>query len=281
MQKVSILHRLEDIENTSKEQILQMVSESQLEGFEGFGAFDILGFNWYDIHDQSKETYRLLMYIDANDLIIYCQDAKAYRYCQEVVEQLQLEDDPTNERVFYRFFMRLLRGDMQYLENMEAHINADMMTLLNGQLEGALDNITVTRQELIRLKHYYEQLNTVFDDILIDDHDFFSEEAMKRISILDTRTDRYINKVQDLQVLISQTQDTYQAQLSIQQNDLMKIFTIETSIFLPLTLIVGWYGMNFENMPELTWKYGYLAVIICCIAMVVGMIGYFKHKKWL
>ncbi len=281
MQKVSILHRLEDIENTSKEQILQMVSESQLEGFEGFGAFDILGFNWYDIHDQSKETYRLLMYIDANDLIIYCQDAKAYRYCQEVVEQLQLEDDPTNERVFYRFFMRLLRGDMQYLENMEAHINADMMTLLNGQLEGALDNITVTRQELIRLKHYYEQLNTVFDDILIDDHDFFSEEAMKRISILDTRTDRYINKVQDLQVLISQTQDTYQAQLSIQQNDLMKIFTIVTSIFLPLTLIVGWYGMNFENMPELTWKYGYLAVIICCIAMVVGMIGYFKHKKWL
>lgn len=281
MQKVSILHRLEDIENTSKEQILQMVSESQLEGFEGFGAFDILGFNWYDIHDQSKETYRLLMYIDANDLIIYCQDAKAYRYCQDVVEQLQLEDDPTNERVFYRFFMRLLRGDMQYLENMEAHINADMMTLLNGQLEGALDNITVTRQELIRLKHYYEQLNTVFDDILIDDHDFFSEEAMKRISILDTRTDRYINKVQDLQVLISQTQDTYQAQLSIQQNDLMKIFTIVTSIFLPLTLIVGWYGMNFENMPELTWKYGYLAVIICCIAMVVGMIGYFKHKKWL
>lgn len=281
MQKVSILHRLEDIENTSKEQILQMVSESQLEGFEGFGAFDILGFNWYDIHDQSKETYRLLMYIDANDLIIYCQDAKAYRYCQEVVEQLQLADDPTNERVFYRFFMRLLRGDMQYLENMEAHINADMMTLLNGQLEGALDNITVTRQELIRLKHYYEQLNTVFDDILIDDHDFFSEEAMKRISILDTRTDRYINKVQDLQVLISQTQDTYQAQLSIQQNDLMKIFTIVTSIFLPLTLIVGWYGMNFENMPELTWKYGYLAVIICCIAMVVGMIGYFKHKKWL
>ena len=163
MQKVSILHRLEDIENTSKEQILQMVSESQLEGFEGFGTFDILGFNWYDIHSDSKE--------------------------------LQLEDDPTNERVFYRFFMRLLRGDMQYLENMEAHINADMMTLLNGQLEGALDNITVTRQELIRLKHYYEQLNTVFDDILIDDHDFFSEEAMKRISILDTRTDRYINKV--------------------------------------------------------------------------------------
>ena len=278
MQKVSIIHRFEDIENPSKEQILKMVSESQLEGFEGFGAFDILGFNWYDIHTESKETYRLLMYIDANELIIYCQDAKAYRYCQEVVEQLQLEDDPTNERVFYRFFMRLLRGDMQYLENMEARINADMMALLSGRLEGALDNITVTRQELIRLKHYYEQLNTVFDDILIDDHDYFSEEAMRRISILDTRTDRYINKVQ---VLISQTQDTYQSQLSIQQNDLMRLFTIVTALFLPLTLIVGWYGMNFVNMPELNWKYGYASVVILCIVIVIGMIVYFKHKKWL
>ena len=281
MQKVSIIHRFEDIENPSKEQILKMVSESQLEGFEGFGAFDILGFNWYDIHTESKETYRLLMYIDANELIIYFQDAKAYRYCQEVVEQLQLEDDPTNERVFYRFFMRLLRGDMQYLENMEARINADMMALLNGRLEGALDNITVTRQELIRLKHYYEQLNTVFDDILIDDHDYFSEEAMRRISILDTRTDRYINKVQDLQVLISQTQDTYQSQLSIQQNDLMRLFTIVTALFLPLTLIVGWYGMNFVNMPELNWKYGYASVVILCIVIVIGMVVYFKHKKWL
>ena len=144
-----------------------------------------------------------------------------------------------------------------------------------------MDNITVTRQELIRLKHYYEQLNTVFDDILIDDHDYFSEKAMRRISILDTRTDRYINKVQDLQVLISQTQDTYQSQLSIQQNDLMRLFTIVTALFLPLTLIVGWYGMNFVNMPELNWKYGYASVVILCIVIVIGMVVYFKHKKWL
>lgn len=76
-------------------------------------------------------------------------------------------------------------------------------------------------------------------------------------------------------------QDTYQSQLSIQQNNLMKIFTIVTVIFLPLTLLVGWYGMNFAYMPELHWKYGYPIIIAVSTGIVVALIWYFKHKKWL
>ncbi len=75
--------------------------------------------------------------------------------------------------------------------------------------------------------------------------------------------------------------EAYQSQLSIQQNDLMKIFTVVTVVFLPLTLLAGWYGMNFTNMPELQWKYGYPAVIGVSAALVVWLIWYFKRKKWL
>ena len=62
-------------------------------------------------------------------------------------------------------------------------------------------------------------------------------------------------------------------------DELMKLFTIVTVIFLPLTLLVGWYGMNF-NMPELGWKYGYPAVIVLSIIIVLLLILYFKKKKW-
>jgi magnesium transporter len=60
----------------------------------------------------------------------------------------------------------------------------------------------------------------------------------------------------------------------------MKFFTVVTTIFLPLTLIVGWYGMNFKYMPELTWKYGYFAVIILMIAVVIACLILFKKKKY-
>ena len=60
----------------------------------------------------------------------------------------------------------------------------------------------------------------------------------------------------------------------------MGIITIITTIFLPLTLITGWYGMNFSYMPELKWRYGYAAVIIGVLVIVILEIAYFKKKKF-
>ena len=80
---------------------------------------------------------------------------------------------------------------------------------------------------------------------------------------------------------MAQLREAYQSQLSIQQNDLMKIFTVVTVLVLPLSLLTGWYGMNFAGMPELGWKYGYPAVITVSVLIVAGLIWYFKRKKWL
>ena len=170
---------------------------------------------------------------------------------------------------------------MDHLERFEDRLDATMNAILAGKLDSALDTIVRERRELVRLKRYYEQLGVVFDDILLDDDPLFSEKILNRLSILDSRIDRYAGKVQNLQAIVSQMQDTYQAQLSIQQNDLMKVFTIVTAIFLPLTLLAGWYGMNFADMPELHWRYGYPAVAGVSLAIVLGLVWFFKRKKWL
>ena len=89
----------------------------------------------------------------------------------------------------------------------------------------------------------------------------------------------YLASVRNMVESVTQAREAYQAQIDIEQNNIMKIFTIVTSIFLPLTLIVGWYGMNF-SMPEFTWKYGYLMVIVLSVSVCVGLALYFKKKKW-
>ena len=61
----------------------------------------------------------------------------------------------------------------------------------------------------------------------------------------------------------------------------MKVFTIVTVLFLPLTLLTGWYGMNFIHMPELQWRFSYPVLIAISLVVVLGLVWYFKRKKWL
>jgi magnesium transporter len=68
---------------------------------------------------------------------------------------------------------------------------------------------------------------------------------------------------------------------SDRMNEIMKTLTIISSIFLPLTFIVGLYGMNFHNMPELNWKYGYLGVIVLMVVIASGLIIYYRRRKWM
>ena len=143
------------------------------------------------------------------------------------------------------------------------------------------EKLSAWRRELLRIKRYYEQLTLIFDEASANDNSVFSNSAAKRFAILKNRTDRYLQTVQNLRDVIEHLQEEYQAQLSIQQNDLMKLFTVVTVIFLPLTLLTGWYGMNFSGMPELNWEYGYLVIIVVSIVVLVALILFFRRKKWL
>ena len=89
----------------------------------------------------------------------------------------------------------------------------------------------------------------------------------------------FFNEAPQMHPNILQLRELYQSQQDAQQNKIMCILTVVTTLFLSLTLLTGWYGMNFAYMPELHWKYGYPAVIIVAIVIVAIEIMYFKKKK--
>lgn len=81
--------------------------------------------------------------------------------------------------------------------------------------------------------------------------------------------------------VLSSTMDIYLSSNNYQMNNVMKILTIITTIFMPLSLLASIYGMNFEHMPELKWRYGYPIVLLVMLGIVLGMLYFFKRKKWL
>ena len=80
--------------------------------------------------------------------------------------------------------------------------------------------------------------------------------------------------------IISGMLDIYLSSISYRLNEVMKVLTILATLFIPLTFVAGWYGMNFKHMPELEWRYGYPMVILVAVCVAIGMLIYFKRKRW-
>lgn len=89
-----------------------------------------------------------------------------------------------------------------------------------------------------------------------------------------------IDTMETARDIISGMLDIYLSSVSYRINAIMKVLTVIATFFMPLTFLAGWYGMNFKTMPEYDWQYGYVMVICMAIAIVIGMLIYFKRKQW-
>lgn len=281
MQSVLLWKDMAQVAERMDAAVFQYVGELQTESFEAFSDFDLLAFDWYDVRKGGKVS-KVLVYIDSDDLFFFCRDEAARQYVQDAVTSLTTDGPIADQQLLYRFFAGLFKGDMAYLEKLEARINEGELIILEGNSrENAPRRISDWRRELLRLKRYYEQLDAIFDEMCDNDNRLIQADILTRMEVLGRRTDRYLQKVCALQELVAQLREAYQSQLAIQQNDLMRVFTIVTVLFLPLTLITGWFGMNFVNMPELQSEWGYPVIIAASILLVAGLLWFFKHKKWL
>lgn len=94
-------------------------------------------------------------------------------------------------------------------------------------------------------------------------------------------TIQIIDIVETFRDILGSVHDTFLSSMSNRMNEVMKVLTIIATIFIPLTFIAGVYGMNFEYMPELKWPWGYFFILGVMLVISIGMIGYFRKKKWL
>lgn len=217
-------------------------------------------------------------YIVKNRVIFVDDTGMVY----SIVERMAAEKKRpgyTLSRCLYEFFVLLLEEDLVYMTSIEHEIALVEEEILSGNLERLNQRMMRWKKEISRLYRYYSQLSDVGEGLTDYEEDFFTMEKGFSFKILVERVDRLQSEAQILREYAMQVQDVYHSEISIRQNDVMKVLTIVTTIFLPLTLIVGWYGMNFAVMPELHWKYGYPAVIGLSVLVALICIWIFKRKK--
>jgi magnesium transporter len=275
MQQVLLFSEIDTIAGFLEPNVIDYINTKQTYAFESFENSNIFVFEWRNINLYSTKPKKVLVYMDNEDLFIFCENEE----CLSNLSFLLPEGLP-NEKALYQFFVNLFHDDIRFLENFETKITGIENSALKNTKQNTQTKIIYYRKELLSLKRYYEQLDLILDNLCANDNNILSAEGERYMTIIAGRVHRYYTYVLNLRDYITQMREAYQAQIDIEQNQFMKVFTVVTAIFLPLTLIAGWYGMNFKYMPELYWKYGYLFVIGLSLLVCAGMLWYFKKKKW-
>lgn len=182
-------------------------------------------------------------------------------------------------QLLLQFTEQMIEDDVLYLSHIESETEKMEENISSGSSADFFPLLTKYRQKLSELNAYYEQLTNIgelfqsracssFDDDTGDWEKFTH------------RAERLQNHVHLIRENMIQLRELYQSKQDARQNKVIGILTIVTTFFLPLTLITGWYGMNFAYMPELKWRYGYPVVIIVALVIAVGEFIYFKKKKF-
>lgn len=202
---------------------------------------------------------------------------------REVLENANASNNYTVNlsKILYILLHRLTSMDNVILKEIEAQIAKLEEQVMEDSHTDFTKKIIELRKQLLFLKRYYEPLLDIAEGLEENENGLIEEGALKYFSILKNRIERLNNNVLHLRDYVTQVREAYQAQVDISLNHIMKLFTVITAIFLPLTLIAGWYGMNFTHMPELKWVYGYPAVIILSILVAVLSLAYFKKHHYI
>ncbi len=233
-----------------------------------------------DRDDFSNEDSKFAFVLDEKGVVFIDDNGKAGEMV-EAIRNTKKWKFPSLERFLYDFLDQIIKDDLRVMEKYERELDRMETAIIEGDENLPSERINDIRSDIRDLRIHYEQLMDLGQELEENENNFFKQENLRYFRLFLNRMARLHDTSTSLRDYTVQLRDLYKAHLDIKQNRIMTVLTVVTTVFLPLTLIVGWYGMNFRYMPELEWRWGYPAIIAVSIIIVIGSLWFFHKKKWL
>jgi magnesium transporter len=232
-----------------------------------------------DRDDLTGDSFAFAFALDEKGVVFIDESGKVQEMINAILRTKRWRK-PCLERFLYDFLEQIVDDDLAIMERYEAELNRIEDEVISGG-KGDMVRVNEIRSDMRVLLVHYEQIIDMTQELEENENGFFSEENLRYIHLFMNLLARRRDFAVSLRDYTMQVRDLHNAQLEVSQNRIMTLLTVVTTIFMPLTLIAGWYGMNFRYMPELEWRFGYPLVIAVSAAVVVFCLILFKKKKWL
>ncbi len=182
--------------------------------------------------------------------------------------------------LLYRLIDIIVDNYYSVLDNIGQQIEDIEDAVYNNPSSREFQHIQQLKKELIYLRKALYPLRDAISKLVKDESGFIESTNARFFADVYDHVVHLIDSLDTYKDLTSGLMDIHINTLNTRMNEIIKVLTIASTIFMPLTFMVGVYGMNFEFMPELHTSWGYPVVWIIMVLMTIGMIGYFKYKKW-
>lgn len=186
-----------------------------------------------------------------------------------------------NDYLFYALIDYVVDHYFIVIEKIGDQIEDLEEEVFNNPNQESLEKIQQVKNVLMTMRRTVYPLRESINKLIRDDDVFIQTRNNKYYRDVYDHTIHIIEILEAYKDMVNGLKDSYLSALSLKMNQVMQVLTIIATIFIPLTFIAGIYGMNFEHIPELKWQNGYGYFWAVCIIIGIGLIIYFKRKKWL
>lgn len=199
-----------------------------------------------------------------------------------VMEELGKGDGIKPDFLAYRILDRIVDTYFPVLDGVEDEIEAVESGIIKKPNDKKIaERIFKIRRELLSLRKATWPAREVFSSLSKGGLPFVSKKSLIYYRDIYDHVIIVIDLVETYRDLVSGVLETHLSSISNSLNEVMKVLTVIATIFIPLTFITGLYGMNFLNMPEIRWEYGYAFALLLMLLVGLGMAWYFKRKGWM
>jgi magnesium transporter len=272
--------QLYDIHSLTLEDIVHIDQRPKFEDFEHY-LVAILKMIMYDKEVQSEQLSLLLF----EDTVISFQEPQG----GDAFDIIRLRLRQAKGRVrklgadylFYALLDAVVDWYFITVEKIGDRVEDIEEEIIHRPTRHSLLHLYRLKRQVIYLRKQVWPLRDLISNMIRSESDFLKDETQIFFRDIQDHATRIIDTVETYRDLLSGIMDIYLSNNANKMNEVMKLLTVMTSIFIPVTFIAGVYGMNFDVMPELHSVYGYAAVWVVMLCIMVGMLMYFRKRKWI
>jgi magnesium transporter len=251
---------------------------------EDLGTAIYLVVRMLSIHPENREVQsEQISFVLVNNTLISFQESPGDVF-ESIRERIRQKQGRIRSKgadyLLYALMDAVADNYFKVLEELGERIETIETDLMQDPYPEMLNEIYSLKRELLYIRKTVWPLREAIGSLERGENALIKEGTSVYLRDLYDHTIQVIDTIESFRDMLSGVQDLYLSSLGNKTNQVMKVLTIIATIFIPITFIAGIYGMNFEVIPELKWRYGYAAVWVVMLAMVGVMLVFFRRKKW-